>query len=65
MSYEAIPGPPGLPILGNVADINPETPTVSMVNLTDIYGPYILILFNAMSGNICYAIYIYKVIMNL
>ncbi|KAF2866675.1 cytochrome P450 [Massariosphaeria phaeospora] len=36
---EPIPGPPGLPFLGNVADIDPENPIQSITNLTDTYGP--------------------------
>ena len=35
---EIIPGPPGLPLLGNVQDIDPEDPIQSLCNLTDIYG---------------------------
>lgn len=34
-----IPGPPGLPLIGNVQDIDPENPIRSLSNLTDIYGP--------------------------
>jgi cytochrome P450/NADPH-cytochrome P450 reductase len=34
-----ITGPPGLPIIGNVSDIDAENPIVSLCNLTDIYGP--------------------------
>ncbi|KAH7130800.1 NADPH-cytochrome P450 reductase-like protein [Dendryphion nanum] len=34
-----IPGPPGLPLIGNVQDIDPENPVQSLCNLTDIYGP--------------------------
>jgi hypothetical protein len=38
MSTETIPGPPGLPIVGNIADIDSETPLHSFERLTDIYG---------------------------
>ncbi|EON61408.1 bifunctional P-450:NADPH-P450 reductase [Coniosporium apollinis CBS 100218] len=34
-----IPCPPGLPFLGNVADIDPEFPLGSLNHLSDIYGP--------------------------
>ncbi|KAF2019092.1 cytochrome P450 [Aaosphaeria arxii CBS 175.79] len=36
---EPIPGPPGLPFVGNISDIDPQNPIKSMMNLTDIYGP--------------------------
>ncbi|KAF2706929.1 cytochrome P450 [Pleomassaria siparia CBS 279.74] len=41
MSQEGvpIPGPPGLPLLGNSTDIDPENPTQSFNTLSDIYGP--------------------------
>lgn len=39
MALETIPGPPGLPILGNVTDIDAENPNQSFNNLSDIYGP--------------------------
>ncbi|KAF2264005.1 cytochrome P450 [Lojkania enalia] len=39
MGFEPIPGPPGIPFVGNVTDINPENPIQSLCNLTDIYGP--------------------------
>jgi cytochrome P450/NADPH-cytochrome P450 reductase len=39
MEYTTIPGPPGLPILGNATDIDPENPNQSFSNLSDIYGP--------------------------
>ncbi|PVI05918.1 NADPH-cytochrome P450 reductase-like protein [Periconia macrospinosa] len=37
--FEPIPGPPGLPILGNLSDIDPESPNLSFQRLTDTYGP--------------------------
>lgn len=33
-----IPQPPGLPLLGNINDINPEFPLGSMMNMADKYG---------------------------
>jgi cytochrome P450/NADPH-cytochrome P450 reductase len=36
-----IPSPPGMPVLGNVGDINPEFPLGSLVNLADKYGAHI------------------------
>ncbi|KAF2690981.1 NADPH-cytochrome P450 reductase-like protein [Lentithecium fluviatile CBS 122367] len=39
MDTEPIPGPPGLPIVGNLADIDAENPLQSFERLTDIYGP--------------------------
>ncbi|KAF1974985.1 NADPH-cytochrome P450 reductase-like protein [Bimuria novae-zelandiae CBS 107.79] len=39
MEYEAIPGPPGLPIIGNIGDIDGDSPTLSFLRLTDTYGP--------------------------
>lgn len=36
--FEPIPGPPGLPIIGNLNDIDPESPILSFERLTDIYG---------------------------
>jgi len=33
-----IPGPPGLPILGNLRDIDPELPTMSLMQMADTYG---------------------------
>ncbi|ORY02372.1 cytochrome P450 [Clohesyomyces aquaticus] len=38
MDSETIPGPPGFPILGNIADIDPENPLQSMYNLAGVYG---------------------------
>lgn len=34
-----IPSPPGLPLLGNIADIDSELPVKSFSHLVDIYGP--------------------------
>jgi cytochrome P450/NADPH-cytochrome P450 reductase len=39
MELEPIPGPPGLPFVGNVSDIDPENPIGSLINITDKYGP--------------------------
>ncbi|EUC47483.1 hypothetical protein COCMIDRAFT_35012 [Bipolaris oryzae ATCC 44560] len=39
MELEPIPGPPGLPIVGNTADIDANCPIMSMCNLTLKYGP--------------------------
>ncbi|KAL3421663.1 bifunctional P-450/NADPH-P450 reductase [Phlyctema vagabunda] len=36
---EVIPGPPGLPILGNLNDIDPTDTIHSLGRLADIYGP--------------------------
>jgi cytochrome P450 / NADPH-cytochrome P450 reductase len=33
-----IPEPPGLPLLGNIADIDSEFPLGSYMHLADIYG---------------------------
>lgn len=33
-----IPGPPGLPFIGNISDIDAENPIQSLCNLTDTYG---------------------------
>jgi cytochrome P450 / NADPH-cytochrome P450 reductase len=33
-----IPEPPGLPLLGNIADIDSEYPLGSFLHLADIYG---------------------------
>ena len=35
---EAIPAPPGWPIVGNVTDIDAEFPLGSLVHLADLYG---------------------------
>lgn len=34
-----IPGPPGLPIIGNLSDIDAQNPIQSLTNLTKQYGP--------------------------
>lgn len=34
-----IPGPPGLPILGNLTDLDPEVPLTTFMRLADTYGP--------------------------
>ena len=39
MDTKEIPGPPGLPLIGNISDIDAENPIQSLCNLTDIYGP--------------------------
>lgn len=33
-----IPGPPGLPLIGNVGDIDPAFPLGSLKNMADTYG---------------------------
>ncbi|KAF2176744.1 NADPH-cytochrome P450 reductase-like protein [Zopfia rhizophila CBS 207.26] len=33
-----IPGPPGLPYLGNASDIDPDNPLQSLIQLSDTYG---------------------------
>lgn len=38
MKTEPIPGPPGLPLVGNIADIDATNPIQSMCNLTLKYG---------------------------
>jgi len=35
---EVIPGPPGLPLVGNVVDLDPENPVESFIRLADQYG---------------------------
>lgn len=35
---QPIPQPPGLPIVGNINDIDPELPLLSVMNLADQYG---------------------------
>ena len=35
-----IPQPPGLPFLGNVTDIDAESPLASFIHLAEIYGTY-------------------------
>jgi cytochrome P450/NADPH-cytochrome P450 reductase len=39
MEHAIIPGPPGLPIIGNVADLNPDNPVESLCRLSAKYGP--------------------------
>ncbi len=34
-----IPSPPGLPLLGNVFDLDPQNQSASLDHLADIYGP--------------------------
>ena len=36
-----IPGPPGLPFLGNVLDIQDEVPIRGLENMIDIHGPIV------------------------
>ncbi|KAF7900145.1 hypothetical protein EAF00_004481 [Botryotinia globosa] len=36
---EEIPGPPGLPFLGNVSDVDPVNSIASLERLAEIYGP--------------------------
>ncbi|KAK6581220.1 hypothetical protein PZA11_005911 [Diplocarpon coronariae] len=36
---EPIPGPPGLPLLGNINDLDPAHSMASLGNLADTYGP--------------------------
>lgn len=38
-SIEAIPQPPGHPIIGNLLDIRGEVPLLNMMHLAEIYGP--------------------------
>jgi hypothetical protein len=35
-----LPQPPGLPLLGNIRDIDPENPLISTLHLADIYGMF-------------------------
>lgn len=39
MEHAVIPGPPGLPLVGNMSDIDPENPTLSLCRLSAQYGP--------------------------
>ncbi|XMA17494.1 hypothetical protein WAI453_010285 [Rhynchosporium graminicola] len=39
MTTEGIPGPPGLPFLGNINDVDPATATASLCRLAETYGP--------------------------
>ncbi|CCD33597.1 hypothetical protein BofuT4_P072760.1 [Botrytis cinerea T4] len=36
---EEIPGPPGLPFLGNVSEVDPVNSIASLERLAEIYGP--------------------------
>jgi cytochrome P450/NADPH-cytochrome P450 reductase len=38
VKLETIPGPPGLPIVGNIGDIDASNPVQSLCNLTLKYG---------------------------
>jgi hypothetical protein len=38
MEHATIPGPPGLPIIGNISDIDATNPIQSLSNLTKQYG---------------------------
>lgn len=35
-----IPGPPGIPLLGNLRDVDSELPIVSLGQLADTYGTW-------------------------
>jgi cytochrome P450/NADPH-cytochrome P450 reductase len=37
---ESIPGPAGLPVLGNMYDLDPANSIESLGHLADIYGTY-------------------------
>lgn len=37
-NLEEIPGPPGLPFLGNVNDVDPVNSVASLERLAEIYG---------------------------
>lgn len=37
-ALEEIPGPPGLPFLGNVSDVDPVNSIASLERLAEIYG---------------------------
>ncbi|KAJ5183808.1 Oxidoreductase FAD/NAD(P)-binding [Penicillium capsulatum] len=37
--YTPIPGPPGIPFVGNIWDVDPQTPLLSMDRLAETYGP--------------------------
>jgi cytochrome P450/NADPH-cytochrome P450 reductase len=39
MSLEAIPQPPGHPVIGNLLDLRGEVPLLNMMELAEIYGP--------------------------
>jgi cytochrome P450/NADPH-cytochrome P450 reductase len=36
---EPIPGPPGLPFIGNMSDLDPNNPLQSLRGMSDKYGP--------------------------
>lgn len=36
--YTPIPGPPGLPIIGNIYDVDPQLPIRSLELIADKYG---------------------------
>lgn len=36
--YTPIPGPPGMPLVGNIWDMDYETPLLSLNRLADTYG---------------------------
>jgi len=38
-TFLPIPGPPGLPFIGNIRDVDPETPIGTFIHFADIYGP--------------------------
>jgi hypothetical protein len=40
---EPIPGPPGLPILGNINDVDPVDTTASLSRLADTYGMFTML----------------------
>jgi cytochrome P450/NADPH-cytochrome P450 reductase len=48
MEHAVIPGPPGLPIVGNIADVDAENPIKSLCTLSAKYGP--IFKFN-LAGN--------------
>lgn len=35
-----IPSPPGLPLIGNTFDVDPQNQTTSLAHLAEIYGMY-------------------------
>jgi hypothetical protein len=39
MAHNTIPQPRRLPLIGNVADLNPHTPVQSMMALARVHGP--------------------------
>ena len=39
ISLDEIPGPRGLPVLGNVRDLDADAPIESLMRLADEYGP--------------------------